>query len=107
MIKAGKLRPIAVLAEQRLKEYPDVPTLAEAGYPDVGTLHWQSMFAPAADAEAGAGDDPQGGAATPPRFRSCRRRSPSSLSACGPSDSLAEAADLAQERDRTLAEDHE
>ncbi len=47
MIRAGKLRPIAVLAEQRLKEYPDVPTLAEAGYPNVGTLHWQSMFAPA------------------------------------------------------------
>ncbi len=47
MIKAGKLRPIAVLAEQRLKDYPDVPTLAEAGYPNVGTLHWQSMFAPA------------------------------------------------------------
>jgi tripartite-type tricarboxylate transporter receptor subunit TctC len=47
MIKAGKLRPVAVLAEQRLKDYPDVPTLAEAGFPDVGTLHWQSMFAPA------------------------------------------------------------
>jgi tripartite-type tricarboxylate transporter receptor subunit TctC len=48
MIKAGKLRPIAVIAEQRLKEYPDVPTLAEAGFPNVGTLHWQSMLAPAA-----------------------------------------------------------
>src|SRR5262245_9194212 len=47
MIRAGKLRPVAVLAEQRLKDYPDVPTLAEAGYPGVGTLHWQSMFAPA------------------------------------------------------------
>ena len=47
MIKAGKLRPIAVLAEQRLADYPDVPTLAEAGYPGVGTLHWQSMLAPA------------------------------------------------------------
>jgi tripartite-type tricarboxylate transporter receptor subunit TctC len=47
MIRAGKLRPIAVIAEQRLKEYPDVPTLAEAGFPNVGTLHWQSMFAPA------------------------------------------------------------
>ena len=47
MIKAGSLRPIAVLAEQRLKDYPDVPTLAEAGYPGVGTLHWQSMLAPA------------------------------------------------------------
>jgi tripartite-type tricarboxylate transporter receptor subunit TctC len=47
MIKAGKLRPIAVLAEKRLADYPDVPTLAEAGYPNVGTLHWQSMLAPA------------------------------------------------------------
>ena len=47
MIKAGKLRPIAVLAETRLADYPDVPTLAEAGFPGVGTLHWQSMLAPA------------------------------------------------------------
>jgi len=48
MIKAGKLRPVAVLAEKRLTEYPDVPTLTEAGYPGVGTLHWQAMLAPAA-----------------------------------------------------------
>jgi tripartite-type tricarboxylate transporter receptor subunit TctC len=48
MIKAGTMRPIAVLAEKRLADYPDVPTLAEAGYPNVGTLHWQSMLAPAA-----------------------------------------------------------
>jgi tripartite-type tricarboxylate transporter receptor subunit TctC len=47
MIKAGKLRPLAVLAEKRLAAYPDVPTLAEAGFPGVGTLHWQSMLAPA------------------------------------------------------------
>ena len=47
MIRAGKLRPIAVLAERRLADFPDVPTLAEAGYPGVGTLHWQSMLAPA------------------------------------------------------------
>jgi tripartite-type tricarboxylate transporter receptor subunit TctC len=47
MIRDGKLRPIAVLAEKRLAAYPDVPTLAEAGYPGVGTLHWQSMIAPA------------------------------------------------------------
>jgi tripartite-type tricarboxylate transporter receptor subunit TctC len=48
MIKAGKLRPVAVLAEARLKDYPDVPTMAEVGFPDVGTLHWQGMLAPAA-----------------------------------------------------------
>src|SRR5262249_3605371 len=44
LIKAGSLRPLAVLAEQRLPEYPDVPTLAEAGFPGVGTLHWQSLL---------------------------------------------------------------
>jgi len=47
MVRAGKLKPIAVLAEKRLADYPDIPTLAEAGYPNVGTLHWQSMLAPA------------------------------------------------------------
>ena len=107
MIKAGKLRPIAVLAEQRLKEYPDVPTLAEAGYPNVGTLHWQSMFAPAADAEAGAGDRSSRRCRTQPRCRRCRRRSPSSSSACGRATSLAEAADLAQERAEHVAQDHQ
>ena len=48
MIKAGKLKPLAVVAEQRVAGYPDVPTMAEAGFKDVGTLHWQSMLAPAA-----------------------------------------------------------
>jgi tripartite-type tricarboxylate transporter receptor subunit TctC len=48
MIKAGKLKPIAVVAEQRVAGYPDVPTMAEAGFKGVGTLHWQSMLAPAA-----------------------------------------------------------
>ena len=47
MIKAGKLKPLAVVAEQRVPGYPDVPTMAEAGFKDVGTLHWQSMLAPA------------------------------------------------------------
>src|SRR5258705_4728032 len=47
MIKAGKLRPIAVLAETRLADYPDVPPPSEGGFPGVGTLHWQSMLAPA------------------------------------------------------------
>jgi tripartite-type tricarboxylate transporter receptor subunit TctC len=48
MVKAGSLRPLAVVSEKRLPEYPDVPTMTEAGYPNVGTLHWQSMLAPAA-----------------------------------------------------------
>jgi tripartite-type tricarboxylate transporter receptor subunit TctC len=48
MVKAGSLKPLAVVSEHRLAEYPDVPTMAEAGFPGVGTLHWQSMLAPAA-----------------------------------------------------------
>jgi tripartite-type tricarboxylate transporter receptor subunit TctC len=46
-LKAGKLRMLAVLTEKRLPDYPDVPTLAEAGYPDVGTTLWAGLFAPA------------------------------------------------------------
>jgi tripartite-type tricarboxylate transporter receptor subunit TctC len=52
MIKAGKLRPLAVVAEHRVAGYPDVPTMAEAGFAGVGTLHWQSMLAPAATPKA-------------------------------------------------------
>jgi tripartite-type tricarboxylate transporter receptor subunit TctC len=48
MVKAGQLKPLAVVSEKRLAEYPDIPTMAEAGYPGVGTLHWQSMLAPSA-----------------------------------------------------------
>ena len=47
-IKAGKLYPLAVVNGQRLSEYPNVPTMQEAGYPDVGTIAWQGLFAPAA-----------------------------------------------------------
>ncbi len=46
MVQAGQLRPLAVVTEQRLPEYPDVPTLAELGYPGVGTLQWRAIFAP-------------------------------------------------------------
>ena len=47
MIKAGKLRPLAVVNHQRMPDYPEVPTMAEAGFPDVGTIAWNAMFAPA------------------------------------------------------------
>jgi tripartite-type tricarboxylate transporter receptor subunit TctC len=47
LIKAGEIRPIAVVNSTRLPAYPDVPTMAEAGFPGVGTLAWQAMFAPA------------------------------------------------------------
>ncbi len=47
MVKAGQLHPLALVNRQRLPEYPDVPTMQEAGFPGVGTLAWQAMFAPA------------------------------------------------------------
>jgi tripartite-type tricarboxylate transporter receptor subunit TctC len=46
MVRDGQLRPLAVVTEQRLPEYPDVPTLAELGYPGIGTLQWLALFAP-------------------------------------------------------------
>lgn len=49
MVRAGKLRPVAVVtAGKRLEMYPDVPTMAEVGFADAGTLAWQGLFAPSA-----------------------------------------------------------
>jgi len=42
-IKAGKLRPIAVGAPQRVPSAPDVPTTAEVGMPDLQTENWYGM----------------------------------------------------------------
>jgi len=47
-IRANKLRPIAVVNPTRLPDYPDVPTMKEVGFGDVGTIAWNGMFAPAA-----------------------------------------------------------
>jgi tripartite-type tricarboxylate transporter receptor subunit TctC len=47
-VQAGKFRPLAVVNHTRLKEYPDVPTMQEVGYPDVGTVAWNGLFASAA-----------------------------------------------------------
>lgn len=47
-IRAGKLRPLAVVNQTRLPDHPDVPTMKEVGFPDVGTIAWNGMFAPSA-----------------------------------------------------------
>jgi len=46
-IKAGKLKPIAVGAPQRVPSAPDVPTTAEVGMPGLLTENWYGMVAPA------------------------------------------------------------
>jgi tripartite-type tricarboxylate transporter receptor subunit TctC len=47
-IRSGKLKALAVVPAERLPELPNVPTLAEQGYPGIGTNAWQGLFAPAA-----------------------------------------------------------
>jgi tripartite-type tricarboxylate transporter receptor subunit TctC len=46
-VKAGKIRALAVTSLQRHPLLPDVPTVAESGYPGFEALSWQGMFAPA------------------------------------------------------------
>jgi tripartite-type tricarboxylate transporter receptor subunit TctC len=45
-VRAGQIKAYAVTSERRLPEMPDVPTLAEAGFPGVGSLNWNGLFAP-------------------------------------------------------------
>jgi tripartite-type tricarboxylate transporter receptor subunit TctC len=46
-IKSGKLRALVTLAPSRLPEYPDVPTIAQAGFPGMEMGDWFNMVAPA------------------------------------------------------------
>ena len=46
-IKSGKLRAIAVGTPERIPALPDVPTVAEMGYPDFETSQWYGVLAPA------------------------------------------------------------
>jgi tripartite-type tricarboxylate transporter receptor subunit TctC len=48
MVQSGKLRALAVVNHTRLEAYPNVPTMKEVGYADVGTIAWNALFAPAA-----------------------------------------------------------
>ena len=47
-IRTGKVRPLAVLAEERVASLPDVPTAKEAGVDNFTLSVWYGMFAPAA-----------------------------------------------------------
>ena len=71
---AGTLRALAVSSPQRSPVAPQVPTMAEGGYPGVEAVAWHGIFAPAQHA---AGDRRQAarrnrqGAARIPTSRSC------------------------------------
>ena len=47
LVKNGQVRALAVLAKTRSDELPDVPTMTEAGVPDVNVSLWSGLFAPA------------------------------------------------------------
>lgn len=44
--KAGRVRPIAVMSPKRSPALPDVPTVAESGYPGFEASTWFALFAP-------------------------------------------------------------
>jgi tripartite-type tricarboxylate transporter receptor subunit TctC len=46
-VKAGSLRALALVNHARLPDFPDVATMEELGFPGVGTIAWQGLFAPA------------------------------------------------------------
>ncbi len=46
-IKSGTIRALANISSHRSPQLPDVPTIAEAGYPDVTVLSWYGFHVPA------------------------------------------------------------
>ena len=46
-IRAGKIRALAVTANSRSSALPDIPTMAEAGFPGLVVTSWQAAGAPA------------------------------------------------------------
>ena len=51
-IQAGKVRALAVAADQRLPQLPDVPTMAEVGHPELNLTSWTGLAAPAGTPDA-------------------------------------------------------
>ncbi|MGZ8209696.1 MAG: tripartite tricarboxylate transporter substrate binding protein [Burkholderiales bacterium] len=46
-VRNGRLRPIAVTSAQRSASIPEMPTIAESGYPGFEATTWHALFAPA------------------------------------------------------------
>jgi tripartite-type tricarboxylate transporter receptor subunit TctC len=46
LVKGGRIRALAVTSPKRLKNLPDVPTLAESGYPGFEAATWSGLVAP-------------------------------------------------------------
>jgi tripartite-type tricarboxylate transporter receptor subunit TctC len=46
-IRSGKLRGLAVAGRERVSIIPDIPTMAEAGFPTIEAIGWNGIFVPA------------------------------------------------------------
>jgi tripartite-type tricarboxylate transporter receptor subunit TctC len=51
-IKDGSIKPLAVFTEKRIADLPDVPTIAEAGYPGALYVSWYGIYVPSATPDA-------------------------------------------------------
>jgi tripartite-type tricarboxylate transporter receptor subunit TctC len=51
LVKGGKTRALAVTGAERSPELPDVPSMTEAGFPEVNTHLWSGFFVPAGTPE--------------------------------------------------------
>ena len=76
-IKDGTVKPLAVFTEKRVPDLPDVPTIAEAGYPGASYVSWYGIYVPSATPDdivekIHAGD--QQGAGKSRRAAAARRR---------------------------------
>jgi tripartite-type tricarboxylate transporter receptor subunit TctC len=45
-VKNGRIRLIAVTSKHRLAAFPDTPTMAESGFPQLTSGSWQGIFVP-------------------------------------------------------------
>ena len=46
-VEGGRMQALAVTSAKRMPQWPEVPTMAELGYPDLVTGSWQGVLAPA------------------------------------------------------------
>jgi tripartite-type tricarboxylate transporter receptor subunit TctC len=46
-VKGGRMKAFATTARERLPDLPEVPTMAEVGFPEVGSVNWNGFFMPA------------------------------------------------------------
>ncbi|MBA2399841.1 MAG: tripartite tricarboxylate transporter substrate binding protein [Bradyrhizobium sp.] len=51
-IKQNTIKPLAVFTEKRIADLPDVPTIAEAGYPGASYVSWYGIYVPAGTPDA-------------------------------------------------------